>query len=323
AERVDLLLSTDLLSEGVNLQAAHVVIHLDLPWTAARLEQRTGRVARLGSPHDTVYVYMIRPPASARQYLESEQIISAKWTIANSTIGNPTPDPSVFARRTYAGQSIPVRTERLRRVLEKWSSGELAPHRGIEPVMASIESPAAGFVAAVRSTDKASIICSGGKGVTADLDCIIERCSSADGREISTQSLAAEGAFHMIEEWISTERASEIAGMASTSELARRRSLLDKIDATVRNAAPHLRPGRTRLAVEARAAATRFLGVAAENELKSLERSALPDDQWLKSVADFQPVQSEQSSESKPANVEIIAVLLLMPPPPASGCGEE
>ena len=44
AERIDLLLATDLLSEGVNLQDAGVVVHLDLPWTAARLEQRLGRV---------------------------------------------------------------------------------------------------------------------------------------------------------------------------------------------------------------------------------------------------------------------------------------
>ena len=47
-----LLLTTDLASEGVNLQDASVVVHLDLPWTAARLEQRVGRVARLASAHD-------------------------------------------------------------------------------------------------------------------------------------------------------------------------------------------------------------------------------------------------------------------------------
>jgi hypothetical protein len=270
-----------------------------------------------------VYVHTIMPPASARRYLESEPIISAKWTIANLTIGNSTPDPSVLARHTHAEQSIPARTERLRRVLEKWSFSRLTTHRGIEPVVASIESPAAGFVAAVRSTDEASVICNAGSGVTADLDSIIERCSSAVGRETATQMLAAEDALRMIEEWISTERASQIAGVASTSELARRRSLLDKIDRAVRNAAPHVRPARTRLAVEARGTATRFLGVAAENELKSLERSALPDDQWLKAVADFQPFQSERSSEAKTANVEIIAVLLLTPRPRASGCGEE
>src|SRR5206468_886510 len=42
AERIDLLLATDLLSEGLNLQEASVVVHLDLPWNPARLDQRVG-----------------------------------------------------------------------------------------------------------------------------------------------------------------------------------------------------------------------------------------------------------------------------------------
>jgi hypothetical protein len=47
-ERVSLLLATDLLSEGVNLQDASIVVHLDLPWNPARLAQRLGRVRRPG-----------------------------------------------------------------------------------------------------------------------------------------------------------------------------------------------------------------------------------------------------------------------------------
>src|SRR5258705_7590041 len=47
-ERVTMLIATDLLSEGVNLQDASVVVHLDLPWNPARLAQRVGRVRRPG-----------------------------------------------------------------------------------------------------------------------------------------------------------------------------------------------------------------------------------------------------------------------------------
>ncbi|HET7550420.1 MAG TPA: DEAD/DEAH box helicase, partial [Gemmatimonadaceae bacterium] len=47
-DRIDLLIATDLLSEGVNLHDASVVVHLDLPWTPARLEQRVGRSRRMG-----------------------------------------------------------------------------------------------------------------------------------------------------------------------------------------------------------------------------------------------------------------------------------
>ncbi|MEO8263039.1 MAG: DEAD/DEAH box helicase, partial [Pseudolysinimonas sp.] len=51
AERIDLLLTTDLASEGLNLHDASVVVHLDLPWTPARMEQRVARSRRIGALH--------------------------------------------------------------------------------------------------------------------------------------------------------------------------------------------------------------------------------------------------------------------------------
>jgi len=46
-------------------QDAAVVVHLDLPWTTARLTQRLGRIWRIGSQHSRVYEYAIAPPAAA------------------------------------------------------------------------------------------------------------------------------------------------------------------------------------------------------------------------------------------------------------------
>lgn len=79
AEVIDLLLTTALLSEGVNLQDAQVVIHLDIPWTAARMEQRVGRVARLGSRHGAVRIHVLRPPLAAATVLDTESIVRRKW----------------------------------------------------------------------------------------------------------------------------------------------------------------------------------------------------------------------------------------------------
>lgn len=45
------LVSTDAGGEGINLQFAHVVVNWDLPWSPSRLEQRIGRVDRIGQPH--------------------------------------------------------------------------------------------------------------------------------------------------------------------------------------------------------------------------------------------------------------------------------
>lgn len=54
---VRVLVSTDAGAEGVNLQRANVLVNYDLPWNPMVLEQRIGRVQRLGSPHQFVVVY--------------------------------------------------------------------------------------------------------------------------------------------------------------------------------------------------------------------------------------------------------------------------
>jgi len=58
--RVRLLLGTDAASEGLNLQRLARLINLDLPWNPTRLEQRKGRIQRIGRLHDTVYIYNLR-----------------------------------------------------------------------------------------------------------------------------------------------------------------------------------------------------------------------------------------------------------------------
>jgi superfamily II DNA or RNA helicase len=56
---IDVLVATDVLSEGQNLQDAHIVVNYDLPWAIIRIIQRAGRVDRVGQKSDKVYVYLI------------------------------------------------------------------------------------------------------------------------------------------------------------------------------------------------------------------------------------------------------------------------
>ncbi|MGH2878887.1 MAG: helicase-related protein [Solirubrobacteraceae bacterium] len=58
---VDLLLSTDVLSEGQNLQQAQAVVSYDMPWNPQRVVQRNGRVIRLRSPHSEVFLTTMLP----------------------------------------------------------------------------------------------------------------------------------------------------------------------------------------------------------------------------------------------------------------------
>jgi superfamily II DNA or RNA helicase len=59
-DEIRLLLGTDAASEGLNLQRLGSLINLDLPWNPTRLEQRKGRIQRIGQLQDIVYIYNMR-----------------------------------------------------------------------------------------------------------------------------------------------------------------------------------------------------------------------------------------------------------------------
>ncbi|WP_077490888.1 helicase-related protein [Sinomonas mesophila] len=59
ADPIDVLVATDVLSEGQNLQDSHIIVNYDLPWAIIRIIQRAGRVDRIGQKSDTVHIYLI------------------------------------------------------------------------------------------------------------------------------------------------------------------------------------------------------------------------------------------------------------------------
>lgn len=85
ALRTDVLIATDLLSEGVNLQDAVRVIHYDLPWSPARLAQRVGRIDRLGSSNKTIDTATFLPPRPLANALRLEERLAAKALVQSDT----------------------------------------------------------------------------------------------------------------------------------------------------------------------------------------------------------------------------------------------
>ncbi len=54
---IKILLATESASEGLNLQTCGVLINYDMPWNPMRVEQRIGRIDRIGQTYDTVWIY--------------------------------------------------------------------------------------------------------------------------------------------------------------------------------------------------------------------------------------------------------------------------
>ena len=86
-EQIGLLISTDVLSEGQNLQDADVIINYDLHWNPVRMVQRVGRLDRIGSPHATIHVYNFFPEEELEDLLGLLERLIRKLDAINRTVG--------------------------------------------------------------------------------------------------------------------------------------------------------------------------------------------------------------------------------------------
>lgn len=86
-DNYDIILTTDVLSEGVNLQQAGRIINYDLPWNPMRIVQRHGRVDRIGSKHDTVKMGLFFPASHLDELLHLEETLERKLAQAEAAVG--------------------------------------------------------------------------------------------------------------------------------------------------------------------------------------------------------------------------------------------
>ena len=75
-EEIKILISTEILSEGLNLQDGQVVINYELHWNPVRIIQRIGRIDRIGSEHDEIYVYNFFPETHAEKEIRIEKKVN-------------------------------------------------------------------------------------------------------------------------------------------------------------------------------------------------------------------------------------------------------
>ena len=72
AREIKILVGTDAASEGLNLQILSTLINLDLPWNPTRLEQRKGRIQRIGQAADKIFIYNMRYKGSVEDKVHSK-----------------------------------------------------------------------------------------------------------------------------------------------------------------------------------------------------------------------------------------------------------
>lgn len=73
-----ILVSTEVLSEGVNLHRSNVVINYDIPWNPTRMMQRVGRVNRVDTEFDTIYTFNFFPTKQSNDLIKLKEVAEAK-----------------------------------------------------------------------------------------------------------------------------------------------------------------------------------------------------------------------------------------------------
>lgn len=86
-KKIDILLSTDVLSEGQNLQTAQILINYDLHWNPTRMIQRAGRIDRIGSKFDNIYIYNFFPEDELETLLKLVNILQNKIIDIDKSVG--------------------------------------------------------------------------------------------------------------------------------------------------------------------------------------------------------------------------------------------
>ena len=83
----DIVVTTDVLAEGVNLQQAGHIINYDLPWNPMRLVQRHGRIDRIGSLHQEIVIRCVFPDTRLDDLLNLEERLHRKIKQASAAVG--------------------------------------------------------------------------------------------------------------------------------------------------------------------------------------------------------------------------------------------
>jgi superfamily II DNA/RNA helicase len=94
-ESYNVIITTEVLAEGINLHRANTILNYDTPWNATRLIQRIGRVNRIGSPNKDIYIYNFYPSAQGDEQINLVKNAYTKLQSFHTTFGE---DAKIFSQ---------------------------------------------------------------------------------------------------------------------------------------------------------------------------------------------------------------------------------
>jgi superfamily II DNA or RNA helicase len=100
-DQYNIILTSDVLAEGVNLHRSHIIVNYDSPWNASRLMQRIGRVNRIGSVAEFIYNYMFYPSPQGNEQIKLYENALVKLQGFHSAFGE---DVQIYSKEEIVKQ---------------------------------------------------------------------------------------------------------------------------------------------------------------------------------------------------------------------------
>lgn len=91
----DIVITTEVLAEGVNLHRSNIIVNYDIPWNSTRLMQRIGRVNRIGTNSNNIFIYNFFPTTQADNEIELNKKAFVKLQAFHSALGE---DSQIYSK---------------------------------------------------------------------------------------------------------------------------------------------------------------------------------------------------------------------------------
>ena len=327
-ERIRLLLTTDLLAEGVNLQDAGVIVHLDLPWTHALRQQRVGRLARMGASHSFVDVHTFEPSMGADAVLRVVAALERKAGLHRQFVGGETaaPDAKRAARLSGADEAT-----QLRDYWQAWLRRDdecRCSHESLSKTssIATIDALANGWIAAIEHRGRRTVVacCNGIGDDTTTLHRAVHAIGSRDAamwksrqifelepretlnfgrapssptRGVESSTASVERAHHQLQQWTETHSLQQLSGPVAHTIAPIQKRALDTLSSRFANM---LSPTRATIAPLVSRVEQQILnarGAGAERALLAWTGTSntVPISEWLAAFPQAQPFAPQAS----------------------------
>jgi len=213
ARAIRLLLTSDLLAEGVELQGVGIVVHGDAAWTPARLEQRVGRAARVGNRAREIFVTGFRSPPSVGPLLRLATRLAHKRSARTTAL-----EPAVAEAQ-------------IAHALQRWTGEPQTESRtgfvhGTQRcLLAVLEHVASGRRSLVGGRWRRNAF-----ALSTDPSRVLEVVSHAGGDDGAPDPVLEAAAFAALKRWELSQRARAAVGDLATADSAIWRRIRSRLD---------------------------------------------------------------------------------------------